>query len=65
MGSGGAAPAGLNWDLYLGPVAEDVPYHAVYHPFNWRGWLDFGAGALGDMGAHLLDRQGSRMSKRQ
>jgi predicted dehydrogenase len=37
-------------------VAEDVPYHPVYHPFNWRGWLDFGSGALGDMGAHLLDQ---------
>jgi predicted dehydrogenase len=55
MGSGGAPPAGLNWELYLGPVAEDVPYHPVYHPFNWRGWLDFGSGALGDMGAHLID----------
>jgi predicted dehydrogenase len=55
MGSGGSPPAGLDWDLYLGPVAEDVPYHPVYHPFNWRGWLDFGSGALGDMGAHLLD----------
>ena len=48
-------PPGLRWDLYLGPVAEDVPYHPVYHPFNWRGWTDFGVGALGDMGAHLLD----------
>ncbi len=48
-------PEGLRWDLYLGPVAEDIPYHPVYHPFNWRGWTDFGVGALGDMGAHLLD----------
>ena len=48
-------PDGLRWDLYLGPVAEDIAYHPVYHPFNWRGWLDFGGGALGDMGAHLLD----------
>ncbi|MDQ8165887.1 MAG: Gfo/Idh/MocA family oxidoreductase [Gemmatimonadota bacterium] len=48
-------PMGFRWDLYLGPVAEDVPFHPVYHPFNWRGWLDFGGGALGDMGAHLLD----------
>jgi predicted dehydrogenase len=55
MGSGGAPPPGLNWDLYRGPVAEDVPYHRVYHPFNWRGWLEFGSGALGDMGAHLID----------
>ncbi len=48
-------PEGLHWDLYLGPVAEDVPYHPIYHPFNWRGWVDFGVGALGDMGAHLMD----------
>jgi len=50
-----ALPSGLRWDLYLGPVPEDVPWHQAYHPFNWRGWLDFGVGALGDMGAHLLD----------
>jgi predicted dehydrogenase len=55
MGSGGAPPGGLDWNMYLGPVAEDVPYHPIYHPFNWRGWLDFGCGALGDMGAHLID----------
>jgi predicted dehydrogenase len=48
-------PDGLRWDLYLGPVAEDIAYHPVYHPFNWRGWTDFGVGALGDMGAHLVD----------
>jgi predicted dehydrogenase len=33
-----------------------VPYHPVYHPFTWRGWVDFGVGALGDMGAHLVDQ---------
>ncbi len=49
-------PAGLRWDLFLGPVAEDIPYHPVYHPFTWRGWVDFGVGALGDMGAHLIDQ---------
>lgn len=49
------SPAGLRWDMFLGPVAEDIPYHPIYHPFNWRGWLDFGMGALGDMGAHLID----------
>lgn len=48
-------PPGLRWDLYLGPVAENIPYHPIYHPFNWRGWTDFGMGALGDMGAHLID----------
>jgi predicted dehydrogenase len=56
MGGGGSAPPGLRWDLYLGPVADDVPYHPMYHPFNWRGWIDFGVGALGDMGAHLIDQ---------
>ena len=55
MGSGGTPPAGLDWNLYLGAIAENVPYHPVYHPFNWRGWLSFGCGALGDMGAHLID----------
>jgi len=55
MGAGGSPPPGLNWSLFLGPVAEDIPYHPIYHPFNWRGWTDFGVGALGDMGAHLID----------
>jgi predicted dehydrogenase len=32
-----------------------VDYHPIYHPFNWRGWLDWGTGALGDMAAHLMD----------
>jgi predicted dehydrogenase len=48
-------PAGLRWDLFLGP-APDVPYHPVYHPFSWRGWPEFGVSAIGDMGAHLLDQ---------
>ncbi|HWQ34541.1 MAG TPA: Gfo/Idh/MocA family oxidoreductase [Blastocatellia bacterium] len=47
-------PSTLNWDLYLGPAPE-VPFHPIYHPFNWRGWVDWGTGALGDMGAHLID----------
>lgn len=47
-------PEGLEWDLFLGP-APYVEYHPVYHPFNWRGWVDWGAGPLGDMGAHLID----------
>ena len=48
-------PDGMNWDLYLGPAPE-IPYHPAYHPFAWRGWVDFGVGAIGDMGAHLLDQ---------
>ena len=47
-------PEQLSWDLFLG-VAPDVEYHPLYHPFNWRGWIDWGQGALGDMGAHLID----------
>jgi predicted dehydrogenase len=47
-------PDGLEWDLFLGPAPE-VEYHPIYHPFNWRGWLDWGTGAIGDMAAHLID----------
>ncbi len=47
-------PQTLSWDLFLG-VGPSLPYHPVYHPFNWRGWVDWGVGAIGDMGAHLLD----------
>ena len=47
-------PDKLSWDLFLG-VAPPVEYHPIYHPFNWRGWVDWGQGALGDMGAHLID----------
>lgn len=50
----GAPPSTLNWDLFLGPAPE-VPYHPIYHPFNWRGWVDWGTGAVGDMAAHLID----------
>jgi Oxidoreductase family, NAD-binding Rossmann fold/Oxidoreductase family, C-terminal alpha/beta domain len=48
------APPDLNWNLFLG-VGPVVPYHPIYHPFNWRGWIDWGVGAIGDMGAHLID----------
>jgi predicted dehydrogenase len=47
-------PDKLAWDLFLGP-APFVEYHPIYHPFNWRGWIDWGNGAIGDMGAHLID----------
>ncbi|MGE0442295.1 MAG: Gfo/Idh/MocA family protein [Gemmatimonadales bacterium] len=50
-----SVPAGLDWKQYLGPVPKDLAYHPVYHPFRWRGWVDFGVSALGDMGAHLVD----------
>jgi len=44
-------PNGLDWDKWLG-IAPARPYHPLYHPFRWRGWLDFGTGALGDIGCH-------------
>ncbi len=47
-------PDHIDWDLWLGP-AEFHPYNEAYHPFKWRGWVDFGTGALGDMGCHILD----------
>jgi predicted dehydrogenase len=48
-------PESLNWDLWLGP-APMRPYKArVYNPFVWRGWWDFGTGALGDIGCHAID----------
>jgi len=49
-----AVPDTLDWDLWLGP-APARPYHPAYVPFKWRGWWDFGTGALGDMGCHLID----------
>ncbi len=47
-------PQGLEWDLWIGP-APYREYHASLHPFSWRGWWDFGCGALGDMGCHFWD----------
>lgn len=47
-------PREVDWDLWLGPAAYR-PYSSAYLPFKWRGWWEFGTGALGDMGCHLLD----------
>ena len=47
-------PATLDWDLWLGP-APRRPYHPQYAPKLWRGWWDFGTGAMGDMGCHIVD----------
>lgn len=63
-GGGEPAPSGLNWDAWIGPAPER-PYlstykdgkfagRPVYHPFVWRGWWDFGTGALGDIGCHAM-----------
>lgn len=50
------APSSVHWDVWLGPAPER-PYAAgrVYHPFGWRGWWDFGTGALGDMACHTVN----------
>lgn len=50
-----AVPAELDWNLWLGPAPLRPYAEGVYHPFNWRGWWDFGAGALGDMACHTMD----------
>ena len=47
-------PKTLDWDVWLGP-APHRPYNPAYVPFKWRGWWDFGTGAIGDMGVHNLD----------
>jgi len=44
----------FDWNLWLGPAPER-PYAPAYAPFRWRGWWDFGTGALGDMACHLMD----------
>ncbi|MDH4089282.1 MAG: Gfo/Idh/MocA family oxidoreductase [Cyclobacteriaceae bacterium] len=47
-------PKELDWDLWLGP-AKHIEYNPAYLPFNWRGWWNFGTGALGDMACHIMD----------
>jgi predicted dehydrogenase len=49
-----AVPSHVKWDLWLG-VAPERPYDPIYHPFSWRGWWDFGTGALGDMACHTAN----------
>ncbi|MBW8001212.1 MAG: Gfo/Idh/MocA family oxidoreductase [Planctomycetes bacterium] len=47
-------PATLDWDKWIGPAPYRA-YHPAYLPRFWRGWWDFGTGALGDMGCHIMD----------
>jgi predicted dehydrogenase len=47
-------PANVHWDLFIGP-AKMRPYSKAYHPFKWRGFWDFGTGALGDMACHTVN----------
>lgn len=48
-------PANFKWDLWLGPAQERPFKKGVYHPFKWRGWFDFGTGAMGDMACHTAN----------
>ena len=57
-------PKTLNWDAFIGP-AKFRPYNAAYTPWNFRGWWDFGSGALGDMANHILQPRLSDGSYRQ
>jgi predicted dehydrogenase len=47
-------PAALDWNMWLGDAPRRPFKHGIYHAFNWRGWFDFGCGALGDMACHSL-----------
>ncbi len=47
-------PKHVNWDCFLG-TAPERPYDPIYHPFSWRGWWDYGTGALGDMACHTAN----------
>ncbi len=47
-------PKEVDWDLWLGP-AQYEDYQPDYHPFNWRGWVNYGTGSLGDMACHMID----------
>ena len=49
-----ASMSAADWNTWLGP-AEYVDYNPLYHPFKWRGWWNFGTGALGDIGCHTID----------
>jgi len=48
-------PENLNWDAWIGPAPMRPFKQGVYHAFNWRGWVDFGTGALGDMACHTTN----------
>ena len=48
-------PDSLNWDAWIGPAPMRPYVKDVYHPFKWRGFVDFGSGALGDMACHTTD----------
>ncbi len=48
-------PAHINWDVWQGTCANERPYNSNIHPFKWRGFWDYGCGALGDIGCHSMN----------
>jgi predicted dehydrogenase len=48
-------PENINWDVWQGTCATDRPYSPEIHPFKWRGFWDYGCGALGDIGCHSMN----------
>ncbi|MEI6278504.1 MAG: Gfo/Idh/MocA family oxidoreductase [Verrucomicrobiae bacterium] len=52
---GDPVPPNLNWDEWVGPAPERLYKDGYYHPWNWRGWLDFGSGPIGDFGCHNMN----------
>jgi len=53
--AGDPIPAGFNWDEWIGPAPTRLYKNGYYHPWNWRGWLDFGSGPMGDFGCHNMN----------
>ncbi len=52
---GRPVPPNLNWDEWVGPAPMRLYKSGYYHPWNWRGWLDFGSGPMGDFGCHNMN----------
>ena len=52
---GDPVPGNLNWDEWLGPAPARAYKESIYHPYRWRAWYDFGNGAMGDFGCHMMN----------
>lgn len=53
--TGEAVPSGLNWDVWIGTAPMREYISGIYHPVQWRSWLDFGTGWSGDIGCHIFN----------
>ena len=56
-------PEGMDWNIWLGPCQEDVPFSRALHPTTWRPWWSFGCGGLGDIGCHTIEGTGGFIQK--